>query len=151
MKNMLLTIALMVSAGLAAQSPEEVAVKSTIERFFESFHQQDTLALRESAADDIVMQTIAKDSLGNTVVRTVPYDDFITRIASIPKTTKFQEKLMSFSIQEDGEMANAWTPYEFWIDDAFHHCGVNSFQLVKFGEDWKIVYLIDTRRTENCQ
>jgi len=151
MKNILVTLALVISVCVTAQNAEEVAVQNTIENFFESFHRQDTLALKESAADMITMQTISKDSLGNTVVGTMAYADFITRIASIPKTTKFQEKLKSYSIQVDGNMANAWTPYEFWIDDAFHHCGVNSFQLVKFGEDWKIVYLIDTRRTDDCQ
>ncbi|MDB4292724.1 nuclear transport factor 2 family protein [Maribacter sp.] len=151
MKNILLIIALLVSGSIVAQDAEEQAVQTAIETFFESFHRQDTTALKESAADNVVMQTIAKDSLGTTVVSTMPYADFVMRIASIPKTMKFQEKLKSFSIQVDGEMANAWTPYEFWIDDALHHCGVNSFQMVKFGEDWKIVYLIDTRRTENCE
>ena len=151
MQNILLTIALAVCGTIAAQDTEKAAVQNAIESFFVSFHQQDTLALKKSAADVVTMQTISTDSLGNTEVHTMPYADFITRIANIPKTTKFQEKLTSFTIQVDGEMATAWTPYEFWIDDAFHHCGVNSFQLVKFGEVWKIVYLIDTRRTGDCQ
>ncbi|QCX00205.1 nuclear transport factor 2 family protein [Aggregatimonas sangjinii] len=150
MKRISLIMILVWSTIAVAQDAEEAAVQRTIESFFEHFHQQDTLGLRTTAADMITMQTISQDSIGNTVVQTMPYADFLVRIASIPKTTKFEEKLKSFSIQVDGEMANAWTPYEFWIGDAFHHCGVNSFQLVKFGKDWKIVYLIDTRRTENC-
>ncbi len=80
----------------------------------------------------------------------MPYEKFVQGLISIPKTTTFEEKLKSFSIQIDGAMANAWTPYEFWLNGAFHHCGVNSFQLVKYGANWKIVYLIDTRRKEDC-
>lgn len=59
---------------------------------------------------------------------------------------KWDERLLHYNIQVDGNMANAWTPYEFWFNDAFSHCGVNSFQLFKNGDQWKIIYLIDTRR-----
>ncbi|UWX56421.1 hypothetical protein NYZ99_09635 [Maribacter litopenaei] len=58
---------------------------------------------------------------------------------------------MDYSIQIDGAMANAWTPYEFRINDNFSHCGVNSFQMVKLEGEWKIIYLIDTRRKEGCE
>ncbi|HUH33176.1 MAG TPA: hypothetical protein VLZ28_04430, partial [Daejeonella sp.] len=50
----------------------------------------------------------------------------------------------------DDNLASVWTSYQFYIGDKFSHCGVNSFQLVKGKEGWKIVYLIDTRRKENC-
>ena len=150
MKNLLLALALAISSNIVAQSTEKMTVQKTIETFFQNFHEQDTLALKEHAVDFVTMQTISKDSSGKVKVNTVPYADFITRIAGIPKSTKFEEKLKSFTVQVDGDMATAWTPYEFLIDGVFHHCGVNSFQLVKFDEDWKIVYLIDTRRTEDC-
>lgn len=48
-------------------------------------------------------------------------------------------------------MANAWTNYEFWLNDEFHHCGVNSFQLLKEDDIWKIIYLVDIRRVEDCK
>jgi hypothetical protein len=96
------------------------------------------------------MQTIGSDAEGAKKVKTENFDRFIQSIISIPDTTKFQERLMSFTIQVDGAMANAWTPYEFWVNDAFSHCGVNSFQLFKEGEQWKIIYLIDTRRKVDC-
>jgi hypothetical protein len=48
-------------------------------------------------------------------------------------------------------MAHAWTPYEFYLSGALHHCGVNSFQLFHDGTLWRIIALSDTRRTEGCQ
>ena len=84
-------------------------------------------------------------------MRTEDFSKFLKSIVSIPDTVNFQEKILSFSIQVDGAMANAWTPYEFWYNDAFSHCGVNSFQLFKDGADWKIIYLIDTRRKKGCK
>ena len=47
-------------------------------------------------------------------------------------------------------MANAWTPYQFWFNDQFSHCGVNSFQLIKVDNTWKIFFLVDTRR-KDCE
>ena len=55
------------------------------------------------------------------------------------------------AIHVDANLASAWTPYEFYVNDKFSHCGVNSFQLVKLKGNWVITYLIDTRRREACK
>ena len=103
------------------------------------------------AKDEITLQSIAVNKEGKTVLQESEYANFVRSIASIPKDRTFEEKLLSFSIQVDGKMANAWTPYEFWYNGNFSHCGVNSFQLIKEDATWKILYLVDTRRREGCQ
>lgn len=133
-----------------AQNNEEKVVKRTIEAFFDAFHQQDSMAIRETVSKDIVLQTIGKDADGREVVKTDDFNHFLKSIVAIPATTKFEEKIMSYNIQIDGAMANAWTNYEFWVNDSFSHCGVNSFQLFNDQGSWKIIYLIDTRRKEGC-
>ncbi len=151
MKIFLFLLSSLFLTGLRGQEVQRPAVQETIEAFFEGFHQQDSTRMRQAVSDEIVLQTIAVDSTGNTKVRTSDFGAFLKSITSIPESTKFEEIIKSFSIQIDGHMANAWTPYEFRINDTFHHCGVNSFQLVRYGEEWKIVYLIDTRRIEDCK
>jgi hypothetical protein len=47
-------------------------------------------------------------------------------------------------------MAMAWTPYAFYLGDTLSHCGVNTFHLIRRGDDWKVFYLVDTRR-QNCE
>jgi hypothetical protein len=136
---------------MSAQESEHEAIKKTIMTFFEGFHKQDSVMIKETVDQSVILQTIATDSLGNNKVSTEAFSDFLKSIAGIPKTSQFQEVIQSFSIQVDGPMANAWTPYEFRLNGGFHHCGVNSFQLVKDREHWKIIYLIDTRRKEGCQ
>ena len=133
-----------------AQNSAEEMVKNTIDSFFEAFHQQDSMALKETVSKDIVLQTIGKDTDGREVVKTDNFNHFLRSIVSIPATTKFEEKIKSYNIQIDGAMANAWTTYEFWLNDGFSHCGVNSFQLFNDRGAWKIIYLIDTRRKEGC-
>jgi hypothetical protein len=95
-----------------AQETDKQAVQNTIERFFTGFHNQDSTIIRSTVAEGIIMQTIGSDAEGTKKVKTENFDRFIQSIISIPDTTKFQERLMSFTIQVDGAMANAWTPYE---------------------------------------
>lgn len=133
-----------------AQSMDETAVKQAIETFFKGFHQQDSVILKGVVSDKVIIQTI-ETKADSSYVRTEKYTDFMQHIIKIPPTTKFEEKLLSYNIQIDGAMANAWTPYEFWLDGTFSHCGVNSFQLFKDADSWKIIYIIDTRRKEGCQ
>ena len=151
MKKLILLIVFSLSLGIQAQDTDAKAVKTTITDFFEAFHNQDTTALRTMAKGDIKLQSISVNKEGKSVLTESEYNQFLKSIAGIPKDNTFEEKLLSFNIQVDGNMANAWTPYEFWYNGNFSHCGVNSFQLIKEDEEWKIIYLVDTRRREGCQ
>ena len=137
--------------NIMAQESDETKVQKTIEAFFDGFHKQDSLLIKQTVSDGIIAQTIGKNKDGTTTLQTEDFSKFLKSIVSISDTVNFQEKILSFSIQVDGAMANAWTPYEFWYNDAFSHCGVNSFQLIKDGAVWKIIYLIDTRRKKGCK
>ncbi len=136
--------------NLTAQENQETKVRQTIETFFKGFHTKDTLLIKETVSKEIIVQSIGADKDGKATVRTEDFSRFLNSIASIPDSVDFQEKIQSFNIQTDGTMANAWTPYEFWYNGTLSHCGVNSFQLFKNGSDWQIIYLIDTRRREDC-
>lgn len=49
-----------------------------------------------------------------------------------------EDKLLSYSINIDNNMANVWTPYEFYFNTTFSNCGVISFLLFKENNQWKI-------------
>ncbi len=152
MKNALSVVLCLVFFNTSAQDSEKAVVQKTIEIFFDGFHNQDSIQIKKTVSSAILLQTITQDESGNVLVKTQDFSDFLKSIVGIPKTTKFEEFIKDYSIQIDGPMANAWTSYEFRIDDTFHHCGVNSFQLVKDSEKgWQIIYLIDTRRKEDCE
>jgi hypothetical protein len=135
---------------MKAQETDELKIKNTINAFFQGFHKQDSIAIRKTVTLEIRMHTIGKSKQGEDSVSTVSFDNFVRSIVQIPDSVHFEERLMSFSIQVDGSMAHAWIPYEFWVNETFSHCGVNSFQLFKEGETWKILSIMDTRRKEDC-
>lgn len=147
---------LLITVGVKAQSAqnnldlEEQKIKQVVETFFEGFHKQDSTIIKSTVADHVVLQTTGRNPEGKTLFRNEEFSKFLKSIVSIPDSIKFQEKLTSFSIQVDRTMANAWVGYEFWLNEKFSHCGINSFQLVNFDGEWKIIYLIDTRGKEGC-
>ncbi len=146
----IVAIAIFASFTLGAAQESELEVQKTIETFFEGFHAQDSMLIKQTVANDIIMQRIAVNEKGETLIRTDDFHSFLRAIVGIPKDRPFKETIKSYSIQIDGPMANAWTPYEFWLNDAFHHCGVNSFQLAQIEGAWKIIYLVDTGHAAPC-
>ena len=133
-----------------SQDSEKDAVKRVVEEFFEAFHKQDSIAMKSFVGDNVVLQTTGRNKEGKTMFRTEKIERLYESIVSIPDSISFQEKLTSWSIQVDRTMANAWVGYEFWLNGNFSHCGINSFQMVNFDGEWKIIYLIDTRGRAGC-
>lgn len=145
-KVFLCLIGLFFLSQTSTAQTDDDKIQEVINTFFEGMHAGDTLKIKETAGVNVIMQTIGKSGL-----KSAKFSDFLKNIATIDReTTKIEEKILSFDIKVDDGMANAWTPYEFYVNSKFSHCGVNSFQLFKDGENWKIIYIIDTRRKENC-
>tara|TARA_R100000935_G_scaffold24441_1_gene43979 strand:- start:2443 stop:2907 length:465 start_codon:yes stop_codon:yes gene_type:complete len=137
-------------SAFSQYTEEQLEAKQTIDSFFEAFHKKDSLALKQFGYPDIVMQSIAINKDGSPKFSSENYSDFIKAIVSIPESTKFEERLLSYDVKINGPMATVITDYSFYINGELKHCGVNNFQLFKENEKWKIVYIIDTRTTKNC-
>ncbi|MFN0255233.1 nuclear transport factor 2 family protein [Pedobacter ureilyticus] len=143
----LLVIAVTVPA--AAQNPDEEAIKKTINQLFDGMRKSDSTLIRAAFNKEAILQTIGKTKEGNTIVRNTDLNQFIAGISK-PHPDVYDERIAFTKILIDDNLASVWTDYKFYIEEKFSHCGVNSFQLVKTEKDWKILYLIDTRRKENC-
>lgn len=134
--------------SLRAQTGED-SVRQVIQTLFTAMRQSDTALLRTCFSDSLVLQTIGRDKQGQTVVRTETAGSFLKSVASLPPGAA-DERIRFETVKLDGPLASVWTPYEFYYNGQFSHCGVNSFQLVRIRGQWKIQYLIDTRRREGC-
>ena len=148
LKAMALVLTISLSNAAFSQA-DEAAVKQTITNMFDGMRKSDTALLRSAFAPQAIMQTISKSRDGKTLVRTEPVDSFIHFVGK-PHTEVYDERLVFETVKVDGDLAIAWTPYKFYLGEKFLHCGVNSFQLVKWNGEWKIQYIIDTRRRQGC-
>lgn len=100
-------------------------------------------------ADNAILQTVSGKQEGAPVLVTGSLQQFL-RAVGTPHTDVWDERITFERIMVDGALASVWTPYRFYLNEKFSHCGVNSFQLMKSASGWKIIYLVDTRRKEGC-
>jgi hypothetical protein len=122
---------------------EQTAVKMVIQNLFNAMKSSDTVLLKTCFSPTAVFQTIvSKDKV--VVVKDETVQNFINSIGTQPAGS-LDERIVFETVKTNMDLAVVWTPYEFYFKDKYSHKGVNSFQLVKFKEGWKIQYLIDTR------
>ncbi|WP_251040508.1 nuclear transport factor 2 family protein [Chryseobacterium sp. ISL-6] len=146
MINRILVIAMFFSSFCFGQGSENKEIEKPIRDLFSAMKNADPDLLKSTFAETAVLQTITKGG----VVKTDSINDFISTISKASKGD-LDERIIVESINVDGELASVFTPYQFYYKGKFSHCGANSFQLVKQNDKWKIQYIIDTRRKENCE
>jgi hypothetical protein len=133
----------------AAQSAED-DVKKVVSRLFDGMRNADSIAVLSVFTSNAIMQTIAVNKEGKTSIRQDQVSGFASFVGKQNKGAA-DEQIVFENIRIDGDLATAWTPYRFVYNGTFSHCGVNSFTLVRINGEWKINYLIDTRRKEGCK
>ena len=139
------------TAITAQEKQEEKAIKTVIETFFKGLHTGDSIIVATTIHRDIKIQTTATNKEGENILKTDSKIKLLTSIANKKPEHVYLEKLLSFDVKIDGNLASVWTPYEFYFNGNFSHCGANSFQLFNNNGKWQITYLIDMRRRDDCK
>ncbi|WPO92325.1 nuclear transport factor 2 family protein [Chryseobacterium sp. HR92] len=137
-------ILLLLSAVCFGQQNQDI--EKPIRNLFLGMKNADPELVKSAFAENAVLQTITKDG-------TVKSDSISDFVVSVSKFTKgdLDERIIVEAIHTDGNLASVFTPYSFYLKEKLSHCGANSFQLVKQNNEWKIQYIIDTRRKDNCK
>ena len=145
---LLILTVILLSSTVEAQTTED-SVKQTINKLFEGMKTADVEMMKGAFATDAILQTISEKD-GKVTVRSENVSQFAEAIKQIQKGDA-DEQIVYETVKIDANLAIAWTPYKFYYKGNFSHCGVNSFQLVRINGEWKIQYLIDTRRKKDCK
>jgi hypothetical protein len=132
-----------------AQSADERAVVAVVERFFEGMLERDSVKLR-STVDPAARLLGATMREGKQVVRATTMDQFINSVTR-RQGDAANERIFAPEVRIDGNLATVWTFYTLHVGDQFSHCGIDSFQLLRLDDGWKIVSVADTRRTDGCE
>ncbi|MCJ8153152.1 nuclear transport factor 2 family protein [Chryseobacterium sp. SSA4.19] len=136
------TIAVLSGTLCLAQNGQ--AVEKPVRDLFLAMKTAGAQLMKTVFSETAILQTITKDG-----VKTEDINSFITSVSGYAKND-LDERIMIKAIHTDGDLASVFVPYSFYFKGKFSHCGANSFQLIKQNGIWKIQYLIDTRRKENC-
>ncbi len=143
--NKLFAIALLSGSFCFGQQTQNQEVEKPIHNLFSGMKNADPELLKSAFSETAILQTITKDGVKNEEIK-----DFIASVSKYSKDD-LDERIVIEAIHTDGNLASVFTPYSFYFKGKFSHCGANSFQLVKQNGEWKIQYLIDTRRKDNCK
>jgi hypothetical protein len=149
-KLAVVTLFVTLNLNVSAQTnPEERAVAEVINRLFKGMEIRDTSSMRSTFSKDVTMVSFSKDKNNEVVLKKEESILPWLKGVATPHETYYEE-IWDLKVQVDGEFAQAWCNYAFYLGHAFHHCGVDAFQLYKSKEGWRIFQLADTRRKDGC-
>ncbi|MEO6405374.1 MAG: nuclear transport factor 2 family protein [Ferruginibacter sp.] len=148
MLKLITCLSLLFAANKAQAQTAEDSVKKVVNNLFTAMITSDSTLLKTCFADGAILQTISKKA--GVEIKSEPLSEFVSLVGTQAKGS-LDERIQFDVIRIDDDLAIAWTPYSFYYKSVFSHCGVNSFQLVRIGGAWKIQYLVDTRRKNDCK
>lgn len=135
---------------IAQPTPQEVEVIATLSNLFDGIKNGDTSLVKAVFHPYARMFSIRVDGDAQSATSKIEVDRFVAAVGAKGEA-KWEEKIWSYDIRIDGPLATAWTEYSFFRNDQLSHCGVNAFQLVRNEDAWKIIQVIDTRRSTACR
>ena len=131
------------------QTNEKEAVVAVAQDLFDAMREGNGEKVLAQFVDGAVLQSVGERE-GIPAIRTTPITGFAEAVGQ-PHDQVWNEVFWDTEVHIDGRLASMWMKYAFYLDDTFSHCGVDSFQLFKGAEGWKITYLADTRQREGCE
>ncbi len=153
MKQCYLAIGFLVISIVAhAQTmAEKNEVMKPIELLFNGMKLGDSTMVHGAFTNKVSMATVSINKDGKPAIQHESSLDGFLKAVGTAHPEVWNEVIWDTKIQIDGNMAQAWAPYVFYVGKKFSHCGVDAFQLFK-GTDgnWRIFHLSDTRQKEGC-
>ena len=130
-----------------AQSADEQAVLAVVTRVFDGMRASDSAMVRSGFANGARFAILD----GRSTPPKITYDSINGWLSALSRSSnRWDEQIYDVQARVDMNVAQVWAPYTFYLDKKVRHCGVNLFQMLKLGADWKITQLSDSRRTEGC-
>jgi len=117
---------------------------------FDGMRTNDSSKISQHLHADLIMHTVSILPDGETKLSTASNPQAWLSAVAKPKQQQWDERTNNYKFNITEGLATVWMNYGFFIDQQFSHCGVNSFQLIKADKNWKIIYIIDTRKKEGC-
>lgn len=130
------------STGTTAESE----VLATVERVFEGMREADGAKVRSTLHQGA--RFTALDQEGPQEIIYPEVDAWVRAVGE--SNGRWDERIYDVEVRVDGDMASVWAPFTFYLDGQVLHCGVNSIELLRAEEGWKITQVSDSRREEAC-
>ena len=139
-------LGLMLSCFLSSAQNEKENVLRVVRDFFDTIEKSDSVKFKDMFLPEARFH-IAR-SEGSKM-------KYATRLAAVPffkPPTQYSERMRATGVKVEvhQQIAMAWVPYDFYVDNKFSHCGIDVFTLMKTDTGWKIASLSFSTEKEGC-
>ena len=142
----LFLLLLSLATGARSQGDNEL-IQEKVNLFFKALLTQDTVLYRSLVMPE--GQIWVSRQPGDSVRQLRSFSDDMRSLVNPQK--HFDERPLRFDINVRGNIAEAWVPYEFYLNGAFSHCGVDVFTFLRAADGWKIVSTVYSVEKEGCR
>jgi len=123
--------------------------EGTVNALFKSMADGDSTLASMVFAQDASLNSVFTTKDGEQKVKGGEIAGFIKAIGT-PHDEIWDERISNLTVKIDGDLAQAWMDYSFYLGDKFSHCVVNAMHLVRKDGKWRILQIVDTRRKKDC-
>lgn len=128
----------------AAPQSDEKDVVAVVQKLFDAMAAHDG----DAALAVVIPGAQLVAARDNGAVTTTPIEEFATHLKAVNKP--MLERIWNQKTFVSGRIALVWADYDFHLDGKFHHCGVDSVNLVKTAAGWKIAGIVYTAEATGC-
>ena len=122
----------------SAQQPpdaERHAVLAVVQTFFDGMAARDVDRLSPILMPEGRFYAMEERD-GKRSMRTFTNAEYVKGLPGRKQAVR--ERMWNPEVRIRGSIASVWTPYDFWRDGSYSHCGVDAFDLIKIDGQWRI-------------
>jgi hypothetical protein len=139
-------------AQAATAAPVGAEARATllgmVDTFFDALAARDTARLRALWAPGVAFDVSVLDPQGTWQHRTVDPNGYLAGLTRGTET--LLERYWEPTVLLDGGIGVVWARYDFHVNGAFSHCGIDNFVFTKRPEGWRISYANYTVQRTGC-
>jgi hypothetical protein len=142
------------SEGTVPQDPEaaEVNQEASVvaglaENFLAALSVADTAELARLLGPEAMIYSVREGDQGPSL-RAVSRAAFLESLGGEDQV--ILERMWDPTVQVQGHVAMVWTPYDFYLNGEFSHCGIDVFTLLKGGDGWRVTSITYNVVREGC-
>jgi len=144
----LLTAWLLASLAMTPAADAADTPLGAVETFFDAMSENDWQRASTVMIGDAVLYGYRIQD-GQVWLGRLTVDEYLETWAD--RDDRLLERIWDVKVLEDDRLATVWTPYDFFLNGEFHHCGTNSFSLIRDESGWRIAGVVYSILTDECE
>jgi hypothetical protein len=135
------------AADAAQKEDDKSAVVAAVQQFFDTMATRDVEGARRVLMPEARMFSVREQN-GQSVARASTVENYLKSLGEGKQNNR--ERMWDPEVKIRGGIASVWTPYDFWVDGKFSHCGIDIFDVVKTADGWRIAAVTYTVERTGC-